>query len=101
MSDTYVQTAYLRGQLRAAHEAIADIWVASQDTNQTEMQRAATLDQVIYHATELLPQELRTDKMPEPAGGTSEKMEQALKAARNSRPPAIAKRVDEIEDLLG
>lgn len=54
-----VVIAYLRGQLDACHEAIAAIWNASQDQTQTELQKAATLDQAIYLATTLLPDDMR------------------------------------------
>jgi len=54
--DQYIITTLLRAQLHEAREAIRAIWTTHQDTSQTEMQHAADMDQVIFHAAELLPE---------------------------------------------
>lgn len=82
-SDNYIQVAYIRGQLRTAHEAIAAIWHAHHAATVLGVTDYAEVADAIERATAHIDPEFRSPEMP------------------SIKPKSAKKPVDEIEDLLG
>lgn len=60
--------AIMSAELEGLRDDIRALWAASQDQSQTEMQRQANIDQLIYHIWSMLPENVKTDppKQPKP-----------------------------------
>ncbi|WP_425962681.1 hypothetical protein [Rhizobium nepotum] len=66
-----VTFAIMSAKLEGLRDDVRALWAASQDQSQTETQRAANVDQILYHAWSMLPENLKPDahKSPKPKGG--------------------------------
>lgn len=56
----------MSAELEGLRDDVRALWAASQDQSQTEMQRQANVDQLIYHIWSMLPENVKADRRKQP-----------------------------------